>query len=579
MRPASRCLFPPRALLPAGASFLLLMGLLPAVTGCQGVIAAAGGGGDDPARPGDAPPVDGVEAVDAPFHAPIRRLTATEYQRTVSHLFPGVTLPELDLLSDERVGAFDDAVQGQSASALAVERFAEAAAAVAAAAVADLDRWSPCDETTGADTVDCALRIAEQVARRAYRRPLDDGDEGERLDAFVRASVGDFGFAPGVEMVLTGLLESPFFLYRPELGNPAAEAPGTAEGAIPLTDYELATRLSYLLWDEMPDQELFDAAAAGLLQTDAGLEAQARRMMADERAREVLTGFLWDWLGLYLLDELNLDRETFPAFSPRLRQRLADATERYLEKALFEDDSYRSLLLGDYGFVDELVAPMFGVDAPAEADGLVLTSLDRSQRRGILSQPGFLAATSHGIGHSPILRGVKIMDRLLCSPSPPPPPEVLDSVGASDNAPEDVCTTRDHVSKTHTVGADCQSCHEAIDGTGFAFENYDALGRWRDEENGCAVDASGKLPLRAGDGEVAGPIDAIERMAASKQVAECFVAHWFRFALGREETHRDDPALRALAAELADGGDDRLQERMLALILSPSFRTLPAPAP
>lgn len=507
---------------------------------------------------------------DSPFastEAPVRRLTEVEYHNTVRDLFPGADLPEVELVASGRVNAFTNHAGGASVSPLAVERYAEGAATIAGAAVQQLDGWAPC-APSGPSDADCAAQIARVTASRAYRRPLE-AEEQAQVEGFARSAVEEHGFEAALEMVLTGLLESPFFLYRPEFGS-GAEGEG---GAVALSDYELASRLSYLFWQTMPDQELMDAAAAGRLQTDEGLAEQAQRMIRDERARPVLRQFLWDWLGLYQLESLDLDAEAFPSFDAELRADLIASAERYLDKALWEDDSYESLLLGDYGYVNDRLAPLFGVPAPGSEE-LMLTQLDASQRRGVLTQPSWLAATSHGISHSPIFRGVKILDRLLCSPPPPPPPEVLDSVGMSDGSRADICTTRDHVALTHSAEPSCQGCHASIDGTGFAFENYDGLGRWRTEENGCEVNARGDLALSDVDGRVANGVEAAERLSQSGEVAECFSTQWFRFALGRTERDQDRCQVRAIA-ELLQDSDGSLQGMMLALVSSPAFRTRP----
>jgi len=520
--------------------------------------------------PTEQPPAEGpADACATPplaaTTAPLRRLSGPEYVNTVRDLFPAVELPALEPVADERIGAFRNDVLGQTPSALHVERYASMAEEVARAAVAQLGAWSSCGPEDR--TASCAAALVDNLAFKTHRRPLTPSEQS-RLGSFTEEAVNEHGFESGVEMAVTALLESPFFIYRPELG--AAE-PGPA-GGVALDDYELASRLSYLFWQSMPDQELFDAAASGALSTETGLLEQAQRLLATDRAREVILGFYWDWLGLDQLDDVRLDDERFPEFNGAMRRDLERSARQFLEKAVLEDDAYESLMLGSFGFVNDRTAPLFDVEAPS-ADGFSLVELDSSRRRGILTQPGWLAATSHGIGHSPIFRGVKVLDRVLCTPAPPPPPEVLDSVGDPTN--EDICTTRDQVAFTHSSGASCVTCHELIDGVGFAFEEYDALGRWRTEENGCTVDASGRLPFRGNAQLVNGAVDVAEQLAESEQVAQCFASHWFRFALGRSDVWRDRCQIEALGRQVLEG-EGSLREMMLALVRSPAFRTRPA---
>ena len=335
----------------------------------------------------------------------------------------------------------------------------------------------------------------------------------------------------------------------------------------------MASRLSYFFLQTMPDAALFAAAEAGTLTTEVGIREQAERLLADSRARPVLATFFAEWLKLYELEELSLDPNTFPAFDDALRRDLEESARLYVEKALWEDDSWHTLMTGSYGYVNDRLAPIFGVSAPG-TDELVYTELDPTERKGVLTQPGLLAATSHGIRHSPILRGVTMLSNILCAPPPAPPPGILDN---DDDAPlpSNVCTTRDEVSETHTNGDGCEVCHNAIDGAGFTFENYDALGRYRTEENGCPVDATGVFPTSDIEGTVQNAVELADHLASSATVAECAGEHLFRYALGRAGSRDDRCEIRALAETLSR--DDSLQGLVLRLVQSPSFRSRPAP--
>jgi hypothetical protein len=246
----------------------------------------------------------------------------------------------------------------------------------------------------------------------------------------------------------------------------------------------------------------------------------------------------------------------------------------YVDHAVWEADSWQWLMASSQGFVNDRLAPIFGVEAPG-SDELVLVDLDPAERRGLLTQPGVLTSTSHGIGHSPIMRGVTMLSNVLCSPVPAPPPGILDNIDeemASDD--DEVCTTRDYVALTHTVGADCQGCHAAIDGAGFVFENYDALGRYRTEENGCAVDATGSFPTSDFGSEVNDAIELSEALANSSQVATCMSEHLFRYSLGRGTNRADACELQVLGEQLGSG--DSLQDLIVEMVATPSFRSRPS---
>lgn len=526
---------------------------------------------------------DGGEAIDGPdagpagvpgcelTSAPIERLTPREYRNTVRTLFPGVALPDEAPVPDERIEGFIGHTDGQSVSALGVRRYEELARAIGEAVAADLDAWAPCSD----DSEACLQEIASALAPRTYRRPVSEG-EAQAIASLVSRTYADFGMTEATALVVQALLESPSFIFRPQFGTAVVVPEGVAAGAVPLDGYEMASRLSYFFLDDMPDETLVSAAAAGELTTDEGIEAHARRLLQDPRARPVITGFFAEWLRLYKLDELGLDPETFPEFDEQLRLDLETSVRMFLGKAIWEDDSWASLTSGSFGFVNDRLAPIFGVDAPGSEEP-VLVSLDPTQRKGVLTQPGLLASTSHGITHSPIFRGVTMLESVMCTKVPAPPPGILDDLDDAP-VPDDVCTTRDQVAKTHTAAAACQGCHESIDGAGFTFESYDALGRFRTEENGCAVDSSGNFPGTLG--EVTGAIDMAEKLTASDSASECMVENMMSFALSRTAAPGDACEVEALAAALHDAehaAGDSLQEIVVRVVLSPLFRHRPAP--
>lgn len=536
---------------------------------CQGSIGdpgASNGGGPNGGNGGGGG-TSQTACLDAVFQssaAPIRRLSTREYNNSVASLFPGVTLPGVEVPPDGRIDGFLNNASGQSASALGVTQYSNSAERLGAAAAQSLGSWAPCSEDSDA----CATQIATTLATRAYRRPLE-ASETERLTTLATQSRAAHGFELAVGMLVSAVLESPFFLYRPEFGG----TEGVGGKAVRLTGYEMASRLSYFFTENIPDAELLAAAADGSLDTDEGVRVQATRFMQDPDVRPVLTSFLAEWLRLFKIDLLSLDPKTFPEFSEQLKLDLKESSRLYLSKALWEDDSWTSLMTGSYGFVNDRLAPIFGVPAPG-TDELVYVELDPAQRTGILTQPGVLSSTSHGLRHSPIFRGVTLLDNILCTPSLPA--DQKDKERDPEPVPADqICTTRDEVAKTHTVREECQVCHEAIDGAGFAFENYDGLGRYRSTENGCAVDASGALPTSDIPGSVQDGVDLSNKLATSKQAASCMAEHLFRFALGRSVSSADACEVRALGVTLLESDGDSMQSLFLNLVTSPSFVSRP----
>ncbi|MFO0686193.1 MAG: DUF1592 domain-containing protein [Sandaracinus sp.] len=489
----------------------------------------------------------------------IRRLTPTEYARTVADLFPGVTLPSVTLAADTRVGGFDNNQSGQVVSSLLTEQHYRAAQSIGVAAAASLATWAPCTTNDAA----CAEQIVSTLGMRAQRRPLTTAQHDE-LVAWMETQRAVEGLEGAVAMLVHALLLTPEMLYRPEIGDPGRAAP---HGTVALDGYEVASRLSYFLWRTMPDDTLFTAAAHGDLDTERGIEVETQRMLADPRARDTIADLHAQWFQTWRMASLDLDPATFPEFDAELRDDLHASFEHFVTDAFFEDRTLEALFGGSYGYVNDRTAPIFGV-APPGSSALVRVELDPAQRAGVLTQPGWLTLRDHRTQHSPIYRGAFVLEHVLCSPTGTPPPGA-DIVQAppSGSMPH---TSREAWEQSHTHR--CASCHARIDGVGFGFENYDALGRWRDTDNGYPVDASGTV-IAGGDADGAfdGPMGLVARLAPSEQVEACAIAHYYRYALGRTETSGDRCQLEALADRMARSGGD-LPDLVVGMVTSPSFR-------
>ena len=547
-------------------TFLLFATLLVGwpMVGCQGVIDEPSGSGydpDDPRRPGGGTnPLRCEGEPLVPASAPTRRLTAAEYRASVAAMFPDVTQPELRLLANANREGFENDVRGQAVSELLVESYRDAAVAVAAAAVTERT-WMPCETDDDA----CRTQIVTLLARRAYRR-APSSDETARLASFLATQTPEHGLIGAVEMLIEALLQSPKFLYRTEMGDRGRDAPA---GLVALDDHELATRLAFFLEGGPPSDALLARAAEGALRTPEGLEVEAREMLESPAARTAVATFHDEWLRLRRLEEVGLDATLFPDWGNATSRDLRASLAAYLANAFWEDGSVEALLTSRRAYVNDRIAPIFGVPAPG-SEALVPVELPADERAGLLTQPGLLASTSHGLSHSPILRGVLVLDALLCTPPPPPPPEIDATIPSTREDGTVIRTVRERVELTHG-SAECATCHEAIDGMGFSFERYDAIGRFRTEENGATVDPTG---LYRGEA-VADGVALAEALSREREVHHCLATQWYRFALGRREERADACQIEDLTDRLeATGGD--LRELVVALVTSNAFRFRPS---
>jgi hypothetical protein len=524
--------------------------------------ATPGTGDDTGAEPttGD-DPTGGEPLACEPARSPLRRLSRVELQNTLRDLFPQVALPELDLPADKPKDLFANNVDTQEPTDVWVETYWRASVEVATAVAADLPAVTGCDLADDAARQACADKFVPDLLRRAFRREPTPAEVDRYLAQFLPEQWGAHGFDAAMRLLVTAVLNSPAFLYRPELGLEGGD-PG---GALLLRPEELAVRLSYFLWQTMPDDALAAAAAGGGLDTREGLEAEARRLLADARARPAVADFHRQWLGLAGLEAVQRDEALFPDWKPELAPVLQDALRRYVEYAFWDGEgTLGSLLLDPIGFANAAVAPIYGV-ASASAE-LELVPLDAAQRAGLLTQPALMASMAHEKFDAPIKRGVYILDRFMCTSLGAPPPDVPDIPPPDAN--EGPKTTRQRIEEMH-VQEDCKGCHTLIDGVGFAFNHYDAIGKWRVTENGLPIDATGALQGVAGiDAAYDGALELSQLLAGSAEVERCLGRQVFRHALGRREAASDMCAIDdAIAAAQGD-----MRELMIQLVLTDNFR-------
>ena len=412
-----------------------------------------------------------------------------------------------------------------------------------------------CRPRAGTDPVPCAKTILSALLRQAYRRPIVPADLETPLTFFQDGSnaaghdhAGET-FDAGIESSLRFILTSPEFLFRTE-HEPAGSQDAAAPGAIyRVSDLELASRLSFFLWSSGPDEELLTVAERGKLKDPQVLEKQVRRMLSDKRAHALVENFAGQWLQLRNLRSLVRDFENFPDFDDSLRRGFQQETELFFESIIREDRSVIDLLAADYTFVNERLAKHYGIPN-VTGDNFRRVTIPGDQRRGLLGQGSILAVTSYATRTSPVLRGKWLLENVLGTPVPPPPPGVPALVDNVEGAkPRSV---RERLEE-HRKRPACATCHNLMDPLGYALENFDATGAWRDRsESREPVDASGMLV----DGtRVDGPV-ALRNALLSRPEAftATFTERLMTYALGRGVEYYDGPAVRRILREAAPGG-------------------------
>lgn len=567
----------PRARLYTGASLLAL------ATGCGSTVSdgsrerelapAIGGAADgSPGAPGDSvngsgaaagqPLACGAGSAARVGLTKLRRLTRAELNHTVRDLLGIDTSPADAISPDERIGPFDSNATAPITELL-VQQHGEVAAALARAATPRMSELSPCDLAADAS---CPSVFIASFGSKAFRRPLEQAELDAYLGLYRLGS--EQGPESGFRLVLEGMLQSPSFLYHADvgqLGAPSLEP-------VPLTPYELASRLSYFLWDTMPDTTLFEQAESGALSDVGVLEQQVRRMLDDPRAIDAIPNFHLQWLGIRDMDGVSKAEEQFPSFGPELVQAMIDETARFTDHVIRSGDGLlSSLFTASYSFIDGPLFELYGVEPPAGYAAGDLIELDPAERAGLLTQASFLATHAHHDQTSPVHRGLFVRENILCQTIPPPPPDVI----PTPPPPTPNTTVRERIS-LHQSEPSCFGCHQMMDNIGLGFESYDASGVYRSEEANRPVDDTGEL-LNTGDPALDGPFDgAIElsrRLAASSVVQQCVTEQWFRYALGRSTSDDDACALQHIREQfVASGGNVR--ELIVSLATSDAFRNV-----
>ncbi|WP_052376757.1 DUF1592 domain-containing protein [Chondromyces apiculatus] len=504
-------------------------------------------------------PVANCEAT-TPGPRMLRRLSRNEYDATIKDLFGIESTWGAGFSADTVVNGFDNNAAALRVSPLLADQIRRAADEIAAKALENPGSLLSCAPASG--DAACAQALIESFGPRAFRRPLTDADK-ERYRALYDTVAAGEGFLMGVQTVISAMLQSPNFLYRTEIGAPV-EAPGEVQ----LTQYEIATELSYLLWGTMPDAELLAAADAGTLSTPAEVEAQARRLLADPRSDEAITRFIEQWLDIERLGVVPKDATSFPEFDMNIRGAMEAETRRFVQHVLREGEgTLTELLTAKYSFGSPELAAFYGVSAGAPGnDGLGQIDLAGTPRAGLITQGSVLSTHARPNSSSPIHRGKLIREKLLCQPLPPPPP----GLNAQPPAVDPAKTGRERYTE-HSENVQCASCHRLVDPIGFAFEQFDGIGRLRADENGKPIDVSGAIVAsEMTDGEFSGTEELAQRLAGSGEVHDCFSLQWMRYAYGVEEDAQLACTAKAVGADLTASGL-RVEDLIVSLVTARHF--------
>jgi hypothetical protein len=509
-----------------------------------------------PANPGAAGPSQCAPGV--PQTSQLPRLTRVQYDNTIRELL-GIDSQPSTMLAPDTPGSVDQR---------AWDGYQTAAAALATQVMADATARAkviPC--TPSGDGAACASQLVAEFGARAFRRPLTP-EEIARFEALFtsRAEYTASGtFDEAAQLIIEAFLVSPSFLTRAEISE-------VAEGEyLALNDYEVASRLSYMLWGNMPDEALFAAAAAGTLSTPAEIGAQAQRMLLDDKARGQVANFHQQYAHMgsgTRWAEISRDETLFPEFSETLVPLLSSETELLFEHIVFElGGTFQDLITSPTAFVNADTAPLYGLEAAAYGAELVPVDLDPAKRPGIFTRLGFLTSHSGFDRTSPILRGAFLQKEVLCTEVPPPPP----GVEGTPLPTEGLTTNRERVD-AQTAAADCVTCHHTvINPTGFALEAYDAIGRLQSMDNGAPVDTTATVPMDSVGVAVTGPADLMTAIANSRQAQHCYAQKWVQYAYEREPNPQDACVVESMAGKLTVG-DYSVLSLVADLTQSDSFR-------
>jgi hypothetical protein len=498
-----------------------------------------------------------------PGYMVVRRLNQPEYNNTVADLL-GTKLTPADTFPGDDLGAEFDTVG--SALSLAPEyliSYEQAATQLITDLFSDPVRQktvATCDVTTGGDA--CANTILTAFASKAWRRPATAAEVTGLMAPVTAAKT--LGATPlqGLQAALTGVLLSPYFLFKLELDPNPLTGPARR-----LSGYELASRLSYALWSTMPDATLTAAAAAGQLSTDDQVSTQVARMLADPRADTLLDNFSGKWLDFVNLPSHEVDATLYPKYTSALATSFQGEARRYMQEFLRTTLNVTGIMNAHFTFVDANLATFYGLTRTGATNATDFIKVDTtgSQRQGMLTLGAFLTDTAYPNRTSPVRRGEYVFRRLLCDEVPAPPP----GVPPLSETPVPGQTLRQRL-EAHRSNPACSTCHNLMDPIGFGLENYDAIGAYRTTDSGSPVDSSGMLP----DGTTfSGAVQLGTILGNDPRLPGCVTQKFMIFAIGRLMDQPDDPSWIAYLAAHAQATDGSLPSIIKTVVMSDAFRS------
>ncbi len=492
-----------------------------------------------------------------PGRVTIRRLNRAEYTNTIRDLLGVEFNAAADFPADDVGYGFDNIGDVLTLPPLLMEKYLSAAEQIAA-------KTDVLPKRANSLTDDAIAKIVRRLATRAYRRPISDRELARLMKLIVAAKVRGESSETAVQIALQAILVSPKFLFRVELDSDR----GSATAIRTLNEYELASRLSYFLWSSMPDDKLFELAARNKLREN--LDRQVPRMLRDPKAKALVRNFAGQWLQLRNLDLVSPDKSQFPAFDDELRRAMRTESEMFFEAIVREDRSVLDLLDADFTFVNARLARHYGIKG-VEGDYFRRVSLPAGgnqggARGGVLTQAAMLTVTSNPTRTSPVKRGKWILENILGTPPPDPPPNV--PTLRDDRKAVAGGTVRQRMEQ-HRSDPNCAVCHKEMDALGFALENFDPVGAWRTKDGAFPIDAAAQLP----DGRsFNGPRELKAMLRGGKEpFARCLTGKLLTYALGRGVESYDKPAVDGILAA-AKAGDYKFSKIVLGIVHSDPFQ-------
>ncbi len=499
----------------------------------------------------------------------VRRLTRYEYNNVIAALTGDKSSPAKEFPTETLVEGWDNNGQGQTVSPVLLEQYLEVAEREAQTLV-DTNLagvLGGCDPATKGEPA-CLTAFYDTFGRKAFRRPLGTDEVALLRGVFDtgKATGGASGFKNGIRLLITEMLLAPPFLYRIEFGAPAK----SGQNVVRLDHYEMASRLSFLIWSSMPDEALFQAARDGKLGTTAEVTAQATRMIGDARARSSTRHFYQQWLVLDRLDGLKKDA-LFRTWTPTIASAMRAETLRFTDEVTWNDSSgdIGALLTASYSFMTRTLATFYGgVTAPLDDATFARVELNAAQRGGVLTQGALMAGLAHENQTSPVLRGKFVREQLLCTHPPDPPDDVQIVLPALDPSK----TTRQRFD-VHTNLPCARACHTLMDPIGLGFENFDAVGKYRSSEGGQRVNAAGEIVgvQSLADGTFNGPIDLGRKLASADEVRTCVGMKWFQYSLGRTQDTSSDACSLDVVRRRFSSGNYKLKDLLMATTQTDAF--------